>query len=540
MGKRGAMGGKDLRRRGLRIGVVTLVLAVTSTTALAARPDGDFVVDPDPPNQGQPTTLTCEPCPDDDDVTVTWRIEEEGEPEVNLSGREVTHTFTTAGAASVRMRLSHPEDGSRNITRSVEVNGSPEVAFDYAPADPLSRQNVTFSGSADDPEDDDIVSVEWDFGDGEEASGFEVVHSFDEPGTYTVSFTATDERGASRTHTREVVVRANPGPAASFLVSPTIPVVGGTATLTSTSRASSGGTIVETRWDLNDDGRFDDAAGSPVSWSFTRAGKHEIALFVRQDNGQHAFARRIIRVNSPPTARFTWSPLSPVAGEWVDFRSTSVDREGELTDQSWDLDGDGNFGDASGPTARYPFTVPGTYTVGLRVTDSDGLVRTTQRQLVVQAAPAGPGPEPPVDPGPGAGPDPGPAPEPVGPTPPSPTPRPLRLMSPFPIVRIAGAILPRATLIRVLSVRAPRGSRVRVRCRGKGCPVGAVARTSATRVIRFPRFERRLRAGIRLHLFVRQPGRIGKYTRFVIRAGAAPKRLDRCLFPGTRSPAPCP
>jgi hypothetical protein len=67
-----------------------------------------------------------------------------------------------------------------------------------------------------------------------------------------------------------------------------------------------------------------------------------------------------------------------------------------------------------------------------------------------------------------------------------------------------------------------------------------VARTSATSVTRFPRFERSLRAGIRLHLFVRQPGRIGKYTRFLIRAGAAPKRLDRCLFPGRRAPGRCP
>ena len=113
-------------------------------------------------------------------------------------------------------------------------------------------------------------------------------------------------------------------------------------------------------------------------------------------------------------------------------------------------------------------------------------------------------------------------------------------MSPFPVVRIAGTVLARGARISVLSVRAPRGSHLHVRCEGRGCPVGSVATTSATRLVRFRRFERRLRAGIRLKLFVRQDGRIGKYTSFLIRAGAPPKRVDMCLFPASRTPRRCP
>ena len=52
--------------------------------------------------------------------------------------------------------------------------------------------------------------------------------------------------------------------------------------------------------------------------------------------------------------------------------------------------------------------------------------------------------------------------------------------------------------------------------------------------------NRAMRAGIRLKLFVRQADRIGKYTRFLIRRGAPPKRLDLCLFPGRTAPARCP
>jgi hypothetical protein len=34
-------------------------------------------------------------------------------------------------------------------------------------------------------------------------------------------------------------------------------------------------------------------------------------------------------------------------------------------------------------------------------------------------------------------------------------------------------------------------------------------------------------------------GFIGRFTRFKIRAGKAPKRTDLCLHPGTRKPSAC-
>jgi PKD repeat protein len=532
------MGGTKLRRGALCLGVALLLLGLTSTSAFAWHGNSSFTMAPNPPNQGQPATFTCEPCPADEEVTVAWDIDPDA-PGFERSGREVTYTYAEAGPVTVRMRLSHPEENPRIITRSFSVNGRPLVDFFYSPASPYPGTPIRFTASASDPEEDEIVSLVWHFGDGDMGSGWETVHHYDRAGTFTVSLTATDSGGASQTRTREVVVTTDPGPSASFVFSPQVPVAGRQTVFESTSQPSRG-TITGLFWDFDGDDVFDDRDGSQVSWSFRGAGPHEVALMVRQSNGKVAIARRTIRINAPPVPGFTWDPFSPFANDWVDLVSTSSDEEGPLADQTWDLDGDGKFGDASGASVRYPFTQPGTYTVGLRVTDSDGVVRATTQQIVVQARPPDPGPDPgsPADPGGGSipGTDPG-APDSPSDTPPAARPRP---MSPFPIVRIAGAILERGTLIRVLSVRAPRGSRVRVLCRGKGCPVGSVARTSATSVTRFPRFERRLRAGIRLHLFVRQPGRIGKYTRFLIRAGAAPKRLDRCLFPGRRAPARCP
>ena len=63
---------------------------------------------------------------------------------------------------------------------------------------------------------------------------------------------------------------------------------------------------------------------------------------------------------------------------------------------------------------------------------------------------------------------------------------------------------------------------------------------SGKRAVRVRSFERRLRRGAVIEVFVTAPGRIGKYTRFTIRANAAPARRDLCLQPGKSKPAACP
>ena len=178
---------------------------------------------------------------------------------------------------------------------------------------------------------------------------------------------------------------------------------------------------------------------------------------------------------------------------------------------------------------------------------------------VVAAAPA-PTPTPTATPTPAPSPTPTPTPEPPvsdpGPTaqttaplqPSVPVPqgavlpaaaaRPATMMSPVPVVRIRGRTTPTGARITMLSVRAPKGARISLRCYGRGCPARRWARTAST--TRLLRFERVLRAGTKLVIRVTKAGRIGKYTTIVIRKNRVPKRSDRCLYPGRSRPASCP
>ena len=116
--------------------------------------------------------------------------------------------------------------------------------------------------------------------------------------------------------------------------------------------------------------------------------------------------------------------------------------------------------------------------------------------------------------------------------------RPALMMAPTPLVRIRGVMTRNGVRLTLLTVRAPKGARITILCKGRGCPAKKWANTAA--VVRATRFQRALRAGTRLTIKVTKAGRIGKYTVIVIRKHKMPKRSDRCLYPGARKPVACP
>ena len=105
-------------------------------------------------------------------------------------------------------------------------------------------------------------------------------------------------------------------------------------------------------------------------------------------------------------------------------------------------------------------------------------------------------------------------------------------------MRVRGRLTPSGAQLTLLTIRGPRRVTVEVRCRGRGCPARAWARASVLTRVRS--FEARLRAGTRLDISITREGWIGKHTTLVIRRDRSPKRLDRCLLPGSSKPTACP
>lgn len=120
------------------------------------------------------------------------------------------------------------------------------------------------------------------------------------------------------------------------------------------------------------------------------------------------------------------------------------------------------------------------------------------------------------------------------------------LLAPFPVVRVAGVAFARGMRLRLLSVQqAPPGALVRVRCRGRGCPRHGASRTTVAGrngvpAIVFRSFERFLRPGAVIEVFVTKAGLLGKYTRLRVRRGKVPERVDLCLDAAGVKPIACP
>jgi PKD repeat protein len=299
------------------------------------------------------------------------------------------------------------------------------------------------------------------------------------------------------------------------------------------SDVTPGATIDSWSWDLDGDGEFGDAGGQEVSRSFSRPGDRYVRLRVTDSLGASDTRTRTITIgNRPPSASIAAIPSNPVAGQPITFFSTSTDSDGSIRRQSWDLDGDGQFDDSPDVFVEKTFPRAGSYTVGLAVTDDANASAIAMVTVIVaDAAPGGLIVE-------RSGQPPGSA-------------SALRLMAPFPIVRMSGLVRRHGIKLRLLSVSAPPGASIAFRCRGRGCPFHRRSKvvkpttgsgtSGSAGVVRIRRFGHRLlRAGAVLKVLVASPGSVGKYTRFRIRRGKVPSRQDRCLPPGGRDPISCP
>jgi glucose/arabinose dehydrogenase len=95
-------------------------------------------------------------------------------------------------------------------------------------------------------------------------------------------------------------------------------------------------------------------------------------LYANFDGGQ---IRRIryTGTNNPPSAVATANPTSGPAPLTVQFNgSGSFDPDGDTLSYSWDLNGDGTYGDSTAANPSFTYTTAGTYSATLRVTDARG------------------------------------------------------------------------------------------------------------------------------------------------------------------------
>ena len=130
----------------------------------------------------------------------------------------------------------------------------PSASFTYNPGSPRSGEDISFSSTSSD--DGLLTQLQWEFDDGASADGANVNHAYGIPGVYTVQLTVTDDEGLSAT-AQETITVANREPSADFHWSPDSPQVDETVFFNSDASDPEDRILAE-KWDLDDDGAFDD------------------------------------------------------------------------------------------------------------------------------------------------------------------------------------------------------------------------------------------------------------------------------------------
>lgn len=165
------------------------------------------------------------------------------------------------------------EYGVIRVSKTADDNIAPEAGFEVQ-VDGLSVK--AFNHSVD--KDGQLVRYLWDFGNGQTSDEMAPAWSYAEAGSYQVSLTVTDDKGATDTISKQVTVEtpnALPEASAKYIH------LGRWVTMWSTS-TDSDGRIVDTEWTLPG-GKV--KRGRIFTSIFPSYGEHEVKLTVMDNDG---------------------------------------------------------------------------------------------------------------------------------------------------------------------------------------------------------------------------------------------------------------
>lgn len=297
----------------------------------------------------------------------------------SATGVTQTHRYAQPGTYIVTLTVTSDTGQTATATSTINVTttlSGQTANFTFSPATPAVNQDIFFNASTSTVSG---ATFTWDFGDGTNGTGVTATKRYARAGTYTVVLRATNTVGQSASTSRSITVSStSPQVVGSFTFSPTSPAVNQEVFFNASASRPENGNYA---WNFGD-GRT--GSGVTPVHRFEAPGTYTVTLTVTNDVGQSATATRTVTVSATSgqvTASFVFSPTIPGIDQEV-FFDASASRPTNAT-FNWNF-GDGRTGAGVSPTHRY--TIAGTYTVLLVVTNEFGQTATTSRTITVSAS----------------------------------------------------------------------------------------------------------------------------------------------------------
>ncbi|HOX37444.1 MAG TPA: Ig-like domain-containing protein [Candidatus Brocadiia bacterium] len=315
----------------------------------------------------------------------------------SLSGSGTSYTYTPPtdweGTTSFTFTVNDgdaTDTGTITITVGAPVNQAPNGTID-TPTDGTTidpGQSINLTGTGTDT-DGTIAAWAWaitgpqNFSYTTEDPGNLVLNT---PGTYTITFTVTDDDGApdASPDTATVTVRGVNNPPNSAINTPTDGTTidpGQSINLTGTG-TDSDGTIAEWAWLVTGPGGFSQAytVEDPGNLTLNTPGTYTITFVTTDDDGADDPSPAVINVivrgaNNPPNGTID-SPSGGTTidpGQAINLQGSGTDSDGTIVAWAWLVTGPSGFNQvyAVEDPGNLTLNTPGTYTVTLTVTDDD-------------------------------------------------------------------------------------------------------------------------------------------------------------------------
>jgi len=270
-------------------------------------------------------------------------------------------------------------------SKRINVEGPLQDPIESIPEETIQLTapiEIRFDASGVKPERNyQIISYEWDFGDGDTGTNQIVTHTYKDKGDgrYDVLLTVTQTSKTSDDEIEQVYSRivtiSNQAITANFTATPTE----GDAPLEVEFDASSSidpdGEIDRYEWDLDNDGLFDDEEGATFTHTFENPGKYTVALRVTSTTGEYSVDEKEINSKEAtlpnPIIKIVNEPETFVVNQQYIFTADeSTSPNGEIEDYEWDF-GDGTPVEET-KTVSHTFSTEANFEVSLNITDETG------------------------------------------------------------------------------------------------------------------------------------------------------------------------
>ncbi|MBK7559693.1 MAG: PKD domain-containing protein [Chitinophagaceae bacterium] len=245
---------------------------------------------------------------------------------------------------------------------SITVNPAPTAGFDVnIPVQCMANNQFSFTNTSTIASG--TLQFTWDFGDGTGSVATDPVHSYTQPGTYTVKLIVSSDQGCADSITSTVTVNASP--LAGFTVNTNIQCLKNNSFVFSNTSTMPAGNM-QYQWYFGDGNT---ATTRDVNYSYAVPGSFTVKLVTSSNLGCADSATFDITVNPSPVTGFNVAnPQQCFTNNQFNFINISSIPSG--TQQFvWTL-GDGTTSTTTDVTHSY--AVPGDYTVKLVATSDKG------------------------------------------------------------------------------------------------------------------------------------------------------------------------